>query len=220
MAAQRRISWRWDLDIDFHRRRADLDARGGGSKKLVHKLLFSMLAGSPPNKVFAAAKNFAREEFDSKHRYATVLHTDEPHPHVHMVVKAVSEDEERLHIRKTALRTWRAEFARHLRMVEVSANATPRYFRGETSPRQLDGAYRANRRGASTQTRGRAELLALKLAAGELSPEPAKAKPLNTRKEVGRAWQAIGRILIREGQPDLAKTVQEFADHIYPAADD
>jgi len=49
-----------------------------------------MPAGTPPNKVLAAVKNFAREEFGLKHRYAMVLHTDEPHPHVHMVVKAMS----------------------------------------------------------------------------------------------------------------------------------
>ena len=36
----------------------------------------------------------------SKHRYAMVLHTDEPHPHVHMVVKAVSEEGVRLNIQK------------------------------------------------------------------------------------------------------------------------
>ena len=53
--------------------------------------MFSMPPGTPPDKVLAAVKNFAREEFGLKHRYAMVLHTDEPHPHVHMVVKAMSE---------------------------------------------------------------------------------------------------------------------------------
>jgi hypothetical protein len=46
--------------------------------------MFSMPAGTPPGKVLAAVKNFAREEFALKHPYAMVLHTDEPHPHVHM----------------------------------------------------------------------------------------------------------------------------------------
>ena len=55
--------------------------------ELVHKILFSMPAGTPPKKVLEAVKDFAREEFALKHRYAMVLHTDEPHPHVHMVVK-------------------------------------------------------------------------------------------------------------------------------------
>jgi hypothetical protein len=81
----------WDLEVEAHRNRSDLSARGGGSQKLVHKLLFSMPAGTPPDKVLLAVKNLAREEFGLKHRYAMVLHTDEPHPHVHMVLKAVSE---------------------------------------------------------------------------------------------------------------------------------
>jgi hypothetical protein len=77
----------WDLDLEEHRRKADLESRPSRAPpKLVHKLMFSMPAGTPPDKVLAAVKNFAREEFGLKHRYALTLHTDEPHPHVHMVV--------------------------------------------------------------------------------------------------------------------------------------
>src|ERR1700733_10532996 len=146
----------WDLDLEEHRRRSDLDARGGGSIKLVHKLLFSMPAGTPPDKVLTAVKNFAREEFGFKHRYAMVLHTDEPHPHVHVVVKAISEQGVRLHIRKATLREWRREFARHLRALGVAANATERAVRGQGQSPKLDGIYRAEQRGDSRRTRERA----------------------------------------------------------------
>ena len=80
----------WDLELDAKRPpTADHKPRQMGKQpKLVHKMIFSMPAGTPPNKVLAAVKDFAREEFGAKHRYAMVLHTDEPHPHVHMVVKA------------------------------------------------------------------------------------------------------------------------------------
>lgn len=44
------------------------------------------------NKALEAVRNFAREEFALKHRYAFALHTDEPHPHVYMVVKLQSPD--------------------------------------------------------------------------------------------------------------------------------
>jgi len=37
-------------------------------------MIFSMPSGTPPNKVLAAVKDFAREEFGAKHRYAVVLH--------------------------------------------------------------------------------------------------------------------------------------------------
>jgi hypothetical protein len=36
-----------------------------------------------------------------------VLHTDQPHPHVHLVVKAMSEQGQRLNIRKATAREWR-----------------------------------------------------------------------------------------------------------------
>jgi hypothetical protein len=115
----------WDLDLDDDRRRADLGPlRDRSPPKLVHKILFSMPAGTPAKKVLEAVKDFAREEFALEHRYAMVLHTDEPHPHVHMVLKAVSERGVRLNIRRATLREWRKEFARHLRARGVDANAT------------------------------------------------------------------------------------------------
>jgi hypothetical protein len=59
----------WDLDLEEHRRKADLESRSKRAPpKLVHKLMFSMPAGTPPNKVLAAVKNLAREEFGLKHR--------------------------------------------------------------------------------------------------------------------------------------------------------
>jgi len=132
----------WDLNLEELRPRADLGPRLGRSAKLVHKVVFSMPAGTPPKKVLEAVRNFAREEFALKHRYAMVLHTDEPHPHVHMVIKAVSEQGERLHIRKATLREWRREFARHLRALGVAANATERAVRGNSRTPKLDGIYR------------------------------------------------------------------------------
>src|SRR5437868_2022484 len=130
----------WDLDLEEHRRKTDLESRSSRPPpKLVHKLMFSMPAGTPPDKVLAAVKNLAREEFGLKHHYAMVLHTDEPHPHVHVVVKAMSEQGVRLHIRKATLREWRAEFARQLRTLGVPANATERAVRGNSRSPKLDG---------------------------------------------------------------------------------
>jgi hypothetical protein len=145
-----------------------------------------------------------------------VLHTDEPHPHVHMVVKAVSEQGVRLHIRKATLREWRSEFARHLRELGVAANATPRYVRGETGLRKQDGIYRASLRGESTHMRERAEAVAQELAQGRLRVEPGKASLVNTRNEVRRAWLAVGDILIRAGQPELATHITRFVDQMPP----
>jgi hypothetical protein len=205
----------WDLDLEEHRRKAALESRPSRPPpKLVHKLLFSMPAGTPPNKVLAAVKNFAREEFALKHRYAMVLHTDEPHPHVHMVVKAVSEQGVRLNIRKATLREWRRAFARHLRALGVAANATERAVRGQTRSSKLDGIYRAEQRGESHRTRERAEAVAAELLKGNLRVDARKATLLQTRKEVERGWWAISDILVAEGRPELAAQVRRFSAHM------
>lgn len=203
----------WDIDIDDVRRQSALaSTRGRQPPKLVHKLMFSMPPGTPPAKVLAAVRNFAREEFWGQHRYAFVLHTDEDHPHVHLVLKAVSEQGVRLNIRKATLRHWRTEFARNLRMLGISANATERAVRGEGRVNKIDGVYRADQRGASTHIRNRMELIAAELAKGNLMPEPGKRVLLQTRKAVTHGWHALSEVLYSEGQRELAADVRQFVD--------
>jgi hypothetical protein len=208
----------WDLELGAHRSRADLVSRPRQqAPRLVHKLMFSMPAGTPPNKVLKAVQNFFREEFALKHRYAMALHTDEPHPHVHVVMKAVSEQGVRLHIRKETLRHWRAEFARHLRALGVPANATQRYVRGETTPRKPDGIYRASVRGESAHMRERAETVARELSQGGLKVQQGKAKLVETRDNIRHAWWNVSEILARNKQPDLAAHVRRFVEQMPPA---
>lgn len=207
----------WDLDLDTHRRRNDLTAVNGRQPpKLVHKLMFSMPPGTPPDKLLAAVRAFAREEFALRHRYAMVLHTDEPHPHVHMVLKAVSEQGVRLNIRKVTLREWRKEFARHLREQGVAANATERSVRGESRSRKSDGIYRAMLRGYSSHMRDRAHALANELSKGAVRVEPGKSKLVHTRKDVEQGWRGLADLLLRDGRDELAKQVSRFADQIQP----
>jgi hypothetical protein len=201
----------WDLDLDENRPTADLKPWGRGkAPKLVQKLLFSMPAGTPPKKVLAAVKNFAREEFGAKHRYAMVLHTDEPHPHVHMVVKAMGHDGKRLNIRRDTLRYWRREFARHLREQGVAANATDRRVRGEVKPQKTDGIHRAAMRGASTHWRQRTAAVARELHRRDVEPEPGKVRLGETRQEVLRGWRAVGDELVIQNRVELAQAVRRF----------
>jgi hypothetical protein len=212
----------WDLELEAKRpTTADLKPRQKGKPpKLVHKILFSMPAGTPPDKVLAAAKNFAREEFGAKRRYAMVLHTDEPHPHVHMVVKARGYDGKRLNIRRATLREWRWEFARHLQAQGVAANATERAVRGNSRSWKLDGIYRAEQRGESCHTRERAVAVAADLVKGRLRVDPGKARLLETRKEVERGWWAISDILIAQGRVDLSTQVRRFVAQMRPPSTD
>lgn len=202
----------WDLDLDESRPQSQLSATDGRQPpRLVHKVLFSMPAGTPPAKVLTAVQNFCREEFAFKHRYAMALHTEEPHPHVHVVIKAISEQGVRLNIRNAIRRQWRADFARHLRALRVPANASDRFVRGETSPQKSDGIYRSSERGESTHMRNRAEAVARELAGGELRVNPGKTELLATRIEVLRAWQVVSDILVRQRQSGLAAQVRQFA---------
>jgi Relaxase/Mobilisation nuclease domain len=205
----------WDLDLEEHRRKADLESRSSRAPpKLVHKIMFSMPAGTPSEKVLGAVRNFAREEFGLKHRYAMVLHTDEPHPHVHVVVKAISEQGVRLHIRKATLREWRREFARHLRALGVGANATDRSVRGENRSPKRDGIYRAEFRGDSSHARARAEAVANELLTGGVRIEPGKSALTETRRAVERGWQATANILQTQGRSDLAAEVRRFVEQM------
>jgi len=204
----------WDLDLEEHRRQSDLDARRSRSPKLVHKLMFSMPAGTPPDKVLVSVRNFAREEFWEQHRYAFVLHTDEPHPHVHLVLKAVSEQGVRLNIKKATLRHWRSEFARNLRVLGVEANATERAVRGENRKTKKDGIYRASQRGDSTHIRNRVEAVAKQLVKDDRRFDLGKATLLDTRNELEHGWRAVSEILDRQGQPALASQVRQFTDRM------
>lgn len=207
--AGRRLVEGWDLDLDQDRRDSKLSASTGRAPKLVHKIILSMPPGTPASGVHEAARNFAREEFALKHRYALVLHTDEPHPHVHLVVKAVSEQGERLNIRKATLREWRREFAKRLREQGIAANATERAVRGETRTPKPDGIYRAAQRGDSTHERAQAEAAAETLK-GNIPAEPGKRKLVETRRAVEDGWRLVASQLATDGQYSLADDVRCF----------
>jgi hypothetical protein len=205
----------WDVDIDDVRRQATITAtRTRKPPKLVHKLMFSMPAGTPPDKVLGAVRNLAREEFWGQHRYAFVLHTDEDHPHVHLVLKALSEQGVRLNIKKATLRHWRSEFARHLRDLGVPANATDRAVRGQYRKAKKDGIYRASLRGDSAFVRAHAEAVASELLEGRLRVERGKSQLVETRRNIEHGWRTTIGLLRSQGQSELAAVVARFVDQM------
>lgn len=200
----------WDLDLDEVRPSAELRSGRYRAPKLAHKLVFSMPPGTPAEKVLTAVKNLTRSEFGLKHRYAMVLHTDEPHPHVHVVVKALGEDGRRLNIRKETLRGWRREFARHLRDLGVPANATDRIARAVTRPQKIDGIFWADQRGVSTHMQSRIAAVARELDQGGLKVEPASEQLISTRRDVLRGWEAVAQTLEAQQETRLAAAVRRF----------
>jgi len=207
----------WDLDLRAHRIQDARSIRGTRRPaKLVHNLIFSMPPGTPPAKVLKAVRRLADNEFALRHRYAMALHADEAHPHVHLVVKAVSEQGERLNIRKATLRYWREQFAIHLREQGVAANATERAVRGQYTARTKDPIYRANRRAESTHERK--EMLDLVNKAPTIIQRYrlGKEKLERTRSQVVAGWRAIADQLQVEGDFGLADKVRLFLARMPP----
>lgn len=189
----------WDLDLSEGR-----TIESAGSKahhtapRLVHKLIFSMPPGTPPDKVLGAVRVFAREEFALQNRYAMVLHTDEPHPHVHVIVKAIGEDGERLNIRKPMLRRWRHEFARRMREQGVDANATERGARGKSGRGPTDALYRSVARNE-----------------GPIVPMMRGVQSTGTvQNDVQRGWFAIAKALDRNGGRNESREVRQFVSEV------
>jgi hypothetical protein len=215
--AEKELVAEWGLDLDAAELKSPYRGVSGRKPaKLVHNIVLSMPAGTPSDGLLRAARAFAQEEFALKHRYAMVLHTDQAHPHVHLVVRALDEEGKRLNIRKATLRLWRAEFARHLRAQGIAANATDRAIRGITKPRKRDGIYRAIRSGGSTHVRSRVESVAAALARGNFRVEPGKAQLLKTRQRVTAGWRGIGETLRRQGLGALAREVERFVGQMAP----
>jgi hypothetical protein len=185
--------------------------RGGRrNPKLVHNIILSMPSKTPPARLLAASRGFAREEFALKHRYAMVLHTDQAHPHVHLVVSAHNSDGGRLNIQKADLRRWREQFARHLRNHGLEANATPAQLRGRLSDHQKDGIYRAAQRDES-RVEWEREGRALKAAGtGETNHVPGLGRIVTTADAVQHDWLMTGAALESQGLGGLAADVERF----------
>jgi relaxase-like protein len=201
----------WDLDLDaLLDNRASWERGGRRNPKLVHNIILSMPSNTPPNRLLAASRDFAREEFALKHRYAMVLHTDQVHPHVHLVVSAHDREDGRLNISKADLRRWREQFARHLRNYGIEANATPAQLRGRLSNHQKDGIHRAAERGESRvewEREGRAIRAA---EAASAQTVPGLGRIVQTAEAVQHDWLKTSAELERQGLGRLAADVERF----------
>jgi hypothetical protein len=204
----------WDLDLGVRRRHTDRAiAQGRRPPKLVHNLIFSMPKGTPADKLEAAVRAFAVDRFALQHRYAMALHTHQGNPHVHLVVKAVSEQGVRLNIRKATLREWRQQFAAHLREQGIAANATERAVRGESRVPKTGGVFRSDERNSSTYVQAKLDAYVHR---DRNQPEPGKATLTATRRQVEQGWYAVRDVLEREGHSEVARGIRRFLAQMHP----
>lgn len=113
--------WTVELSVDpGHRRDSPVSL----------SIVLSMPAGTEPFRVHDAARAFADQTFGDRYPYVFALHTNDRHPHVHLTVRALGRNGERLNPRKADLQIWRERFAGAMRARGVEAEATPRRARG------------------------------------------------------------------------------------------
>jgi hypothetical protein len=216
---QKRLLDDWHLELTAGQYRREKDGATRRPTKLVHNIVLSMPAPTPPDKVLAAARQFAREKF-AQHRYAMVLHTDQQHPHVHLVVKAENELGRRLHIDKQLLRDWREDFAHLMREQGIAANATPRAIRGENKKKPREQIFKAQRYGTSTALHDRVAGIAQELSRSKTVADPARERLLETRKSLVSTWMKAAEVLDAQGEIILAGDVRYFAGHLPPVLTD
>ncbi len=97
---------------------------------LSHSIVLSMPRGTPPDRLEDAARAFAQAVFADRFDYAFAVHDEGKHPHVHLTVRSLGREGQRLNPRKADLQAWREAFAGQLRARGVEAEATPRRVRG------------------------------------------------------------------------------------------
>lgn len=102
------------------------EARRKGATAIA--MVFSMPPGTDAEKVHSAVKEFAETDMANR-RWAMALHTDEAHPHVHLIIAARDNDGKRFNPDREFLQNCRERFAELLRDRGVEADATKRVTR-------------------------------------------------------------------------------------------
>lgn len=109
-----------------------MEPRGRRDAPVSLSVVLSMPAGTDAGRLHDAARAFGSEVFGDRFPYVFALHDEGRHPHVHLTVRMLGRDGERLNPRKADLQLWRERFAQALRERSVEAEATPRRARGVT----------------------------------------------------------------------------------------
>jgi hypothetical protein len=159
-------------------------------------VMLSMPAGTPPEIVHRAAREFAQAEL-ARHRYVMVLHTHQTNPHVHLSVRASGREGQRLNPRKADLHRWREAFAERLRGWGIEAEASSQATRGATR-RSLRVWERQP--GVAARTRPRGE-------------HKTGATARATRGSALQAWAEISKALAASGDPadrQLSRSIGEY----------
>jgi type IV secretory pathway VirD2 relaxase len=194
-------------------------------------LIVSMPEGTDPKAVKDAARAFTRTAFGANHEYVFALHTDEPHPHVHVTVKTLGFNGRRLHVGKDTAQEWREQFAQAMRDQGFDAEATPRQSRGVVKKsvkqviRHIERGDKTHKPRVSKVRAAKVKEIADELLA-EVNGRPAKPRPWEgkiraAQAAIRAAWLAAAVKLDRSHSPDdqsLGERIKGFVAAM-PAVD-
>lgn len=123
-------------------------------------MVFSMPPGTDPEMVREAVKEFAETDMADR-RWAMALHTDEAHPHVHLIVANRDNDGRRFNPNRDFLQNCRERFAENLRALGVEADASIRMSRGYPAKQDSNPVLKMRERGAEPEAdKGRKAMVA------------------------------------------------------------
>ena len=195
-------------------------------------IVLSMPAGTPPQAVKNAAREFAAEQF-AGHEYAFALHTDtdnpnEPaHPHVHLCVLMRDQWGERINPRKNDLFQWRIRFAEKLRDEGIQCAATRRHHRGKTTKAHngtvlsIDKRLAAQNRQHPEKYPPYSHITAIGLNAlrdavktGRRPENPYREKIRNTREHLLKQYKSLARQLYASGMKSEARDIAKLAKQL------
>lgn len=183
-------------------------------------IVLSMPAGTPPEAVLNAAREFAAERFGD-HQYAFALHHESdragepPHPHVHLCVLIQNEYGERLNPRKNDLFEWRVHFAEKLRDEGVPCAATRRQHRGKTQKSEKSEIRAMRQRGVLPETVKRWQIeLADAIQNGREPQNPFQPQAEKTRQRISQEYAQIAKMLYQQGYKTEARLMSQLKKHL------
>ena len=182
-------------------------------------IVFSMPADTDRAKFSIAARETVHELFADNHRFLMAEHHNTDHPHLHVVVKAVGEDGQRLNPKKADLRRWRETFAANLRAHGIKAEATSRQIRGKFEKGMNAKIAQMKKNGKKPESeRVWEENIQAQVQAGQpYNHSAALHKAKSTRAVVRGIYQAMIKDLERsefDEDKDLARKLSVFVEEM------
>ncbi|MEJ7928176.1 relaxase/mobilization nuclease domain-containing protein [Sphingobium sp. AN641] len=192
------------------------EARRNGATAIA--MVFSMPPGTDPEKVREAVRDFAETDLSNR-RWVMALHTDEAHPHVHLIIAGRDNDGRRFNPNREFLQQCRERFAENLRDRGVEADATMRIARGYPPKQDPTPVLKMRERGAEPDAdKGRVAVIAGQSPdAGERlgERERERSKTVANHAAVREIYTRAASELEAHGgaaEADRAKALRSFVD--------